>query len=220
MIVSHERRFIVFADPLGAGGNILHGLSPWSDVEIVSERNRTEETPFFHGMSPQEAEWQFDGMGLAFRSYFRISITEHPFTRMARLYDRIAQTDTIWQMRHLTGIGLPDFQSWLRNTQANGIGAGTRNSPRWRQQGAWSAKFWEAGKISHTIRAEAIEEDLSPALAELGIAPSMDAAPVNEWDQNAGMERYSAESASLMMDRYGWDMAQFGYASPRFRNAA
>ncbi|MFT5064685.1 MAG: hypothetical protein ACJAXK_001352 [Yoonia sp.] len=220
MIVSHERRFIVFSDPLGVGEHVLHALSPWADVNIVQERDRSSENPFFYGMSPQEAEWQFDGMGLAFRSYLRVSLTEHPFSRLARLYDRIAQTDTFWQMRHLAGIGLPNFQHWLRHTKADGIGAGSRNSPRWRQQGSWSAKVWEAGKISHTIRTEAIEEDLLPVLVALSIAPSFDIPQTNTWNQDAWLDRYNSDATSLMIDRYGWDMAQFGYVAPRFRHAA
>ena len=220
MIVSHERRFIVFCDPLGAGQTVLHALSPWGDVNVVAERQRSNKNPFFHGMTPQEAEWQFDGMGLAFRSYLRISLTEHPFARLARLYDRIAQTDTLWQMRHLTGIGLPNFQNWLSNTKLDGLGAGSRSSPRWRQHAAWSAKVWEAGKINHTVRAEAIEEDLSPILGELGIAPSLDVSHQTKFAQDAWLARYGAQSTALMMKRYGWDMAQFGYVAPRFRHVA
>ncbi|MFT4742763.1 MAG: hypothetical protein ACI91Z_000737 [Yoonia sp.] len=220
MIVSHERRLIVFADPLGAGDSVLRALSPWGDVEIVKERDRNSANPFFYGMTPQEAEWQFDCMGLAFRSYLRVSMTEHPFSRLTRLYDRIAQTDAIWQMRQMAGIGLPNFQSWLRNTKPDGIGAGTRNSPRWRRHGAWSAKAWEAGKIGHTVRTEAIEEDLSPVLVELGIAPSFNTAHTSMSGQDAWMDRYNTGATSMMIDRYGWDMAQFGYVAPRFRHAA
>ena len=220
MIVSHERQLIVFADPLGTGDSVLRALSPWGDVKVLKERERNNANPFFYGMTPQEAEWQVDGMGLAFRSYLRVSMTEHPFSRLARLYDRIAQTDTIWQMRHMAGIGLPNFQSWLRNTKSNGIGAGTRNSPRWRRHGSWSAKAWEVGKISHTVRTEAIKEDLSPVLVALGIAPSFNTDHASMSDQDTWMERYNTGATSMMIDRYGWDMAQFGYVAPRFRHAA
>ena len=79
MIVSHERQLIVFADPLGTGGSVLRALSPWGDVNVVKEYERNNANPFFHAMTPQEAEWQFDSIGLAFRNYLRVSMTEQPF---------------------------------------------------------------------------------------------------------------------------------------------
>jgi hypothetical protein len=66
LIVSHERQLIIFADPLGTGDSILRVLSPWGNVKVVKERERNNANPFFYGMTPQEAEWQLDGMGLAF----------------------------------------------------------------------------------------------------------------------------------------------------------
>ena len=99
MIVSHEHQLIVFADPLGTEDSGLRALSPWGGVKVVKKYERNNANPFFYGMTPQEAEWQFDCMGLAFRRYLRFSMIEHPFSRLPRLYDRIAQTDAIWQMR-------------------------------------------------------------------------------------------------------------------------
>ena len=136
------------------------------------------------------------------------------------MYDQIAQTDAIWQMQHMAGIRLPNFHSWLRNTKSNGIDAGTRNSPRWRRHGSWSAKAWKAGKISHTVSTEAIEEDLSPVLVALGTAPSFNTDHASMADQDTWMERYNTGATSMMIDRYGWDMAQFNCVAPRFRHAA
>lgn len=220
MIISHHRRFIVFADPLGAGDAILQALAPWRDVDIASVRNANEHSTFYEGMTPQEVVWQFDGMGLAFQSYLRIAVVEHPFSRMARLYERIAQTDALWKIRQMTGLGLPDFETWLRNIHPDGLGAGSRSGPRWRQHAAWSAKNWEAGVINHTVRVEAIEEDLTPVLAELGIAPSLNIEHIQTWGPDDWMDRYSPDATALMMKRYGWDMAQYGYVAPRFRRAA
>ena len=76
------------------------------------------------------------------------------------------------------------------------------------------------GKISHTVRTEAIEEDLSPVLVALGIAPSFNTDHASMSDQDTWMERYNTGATSMMIDRYGWDMAQFGYVAPRFRHAA
>ncbi len=220
MIVSHKCRFILFSDPLGAGANVMHALSPWSDEIIAAGPDNKQDRMFFHGMTLTEAEWAFDASGLAFRSYLRISVTEQPFTRLARLYDRIAQTDIVWQLRHLASVGTPAFDHWLSSTQPNGFGAGNRHSPRWRQLGAWSTKAWESGRIDHTIRVESVEEDLTPILTELGIAPSLDFIQTETLDREGWMKRYSPESTNLMSQRYGWDLAQFGYAAPRFRKVA
>ena len=220
MIVSHKCRFVLFSDPLGAGAQIMRAMVPWSDVAVSDEPDRHQGQIFFKNMTPLEAEWAFDASGLAFRSYLRIAITEHPFTRLARLYDRIAQTDMVWQFRHLAGLGPPAFGHWLRSTRPDGVGAGSRNSPRWRQHGAWSAKTWEDGRIDHTIRVESIEDDLMPILAKLGIAPSLGDLQTETLDREGWMERYTPDAAQLMAQRYAWDLAQYGYAAPRFRKIA
>lgn len=220
MIVSHKCRFVLFADPLGAGAQVMRALSPWADVDVGGHPDRNQGHMFFNNMTPLEAEWAFDASGLAFRSYLRISITEHPFTRLARLYDRIAQTDMMWQLRHLAGLGPPEFGHWLQSTRPDGLGAGNRNSPRWRKHGAWSAKAWESGRIDHTVRVESIEDDLLPVLAELGIAPSLDDIQTEALDREGWMGRYDEQASDLMSQRYSWDLAQYGYAAPRFRKIA
>lgn len=217
MIISHARKFIVFGDPLGAGDEVEAILRPFGDIEICAQPRAT---PFFHGMTPIEAEWAFDAAGLAFNSYLRIAITENPFTRLARLYDRIAQTDTVWQLRHLAGLGPPSFAGWLRSTRTDGRGAGHRNSPRWRQQGAWSCKTWESGRITHMIRAEAVEEDLQAVLSALGIAPGITISTRDALAKEAWMLRYDQQSTDLVARRYAWDLAQYGYSAPRQHKAA
>lgn len=217
MIISHARKFIVFGDPLGAGDAVESILSPFGDVEICAHPHTS---PFFHGMSPVEAEWAFDAAGFAFHSYLRIAITENPYLRLARLYDRIAQTDTVWQLRHLAGIGPPPFSSWLKSTRADGVGGGHRNSPRWRRQGAWSSKIWESGRIDHVIRTEAVEEDMQPILAALGIAPGMTDAKQDLLARDAWLLRYDEKSVELVSRRYAWDLAQYGYSAPRHSKAA
>ncbi len=220
MIVSHERQFILFPDPLGAAAPIVDVMRPWGDMEIARYKSDDPANPYFEGMTPVEAEWAFDADEFAFRNYLRISVTENPFARLARLYDRIAQTDPIWHFRHLTSIGIPSFNQWLAGTCPDGLGAGSRNSPRWRQHGAWSSKYWEAGRITHTIRLEAAEEDLAIVFGQLGIAPSVDLNVRSSSQQAAWLSRYTTESTKLMRQRYGWDLAQYGYSAPRAEKAA
>lgn len=205
MIVSHERRFVFFPDPLGASAHVARALTPWADSvpEPRVEGAKVED------MTPQEAEWAFDSCGLAFRSYLRIAVVEHPFARISRLFDRIRAEDRLWQLRELAGFPPPKFENWLSGIKADGMGAAGRRGPRWRQFGAWSAKRWQSDAISHSVRLEALETDLIPVLGQLGIAPAFDTLDIAE-PPNWG-ERYSAGSCQLMQQRYGWDLAQYDY---------
>ncbi len=220
MIISHSRKFILFTDPLGAGEQVQSLLAPFGDAEIGATPRNRECNPFFHGMTPLEAEWAFDAAGYAFHTYLRLSTIEDPFSRLARLYDRIAQTDTVWQLRHLAGIGAPSFSHWLRSTHADGLGAGHRNSPIWRQRGSWSGKAWECGRINHTIRTEEIEEDIVPVLGALGIAPALEITKQDEMIRDVWRQRYDPHAIEFMAQRYCWDLAQYGYSTPRQRKAA
>ena len=214
MIVSHTRRFVFFPDPLDGSPVLSRGFLPFGDTEVSGFANRHGHLPFACGMSPHEAEWTFDGLGLAYRSYLRIAVVQNPFVRMVRLYNRIAAADPVWLRQFRTGFGGHDFFSWLSATRPNGVGAGGRHSPPWRRYGAWSARHWCGDYISHVIRQEAIEEDLTGVLSILGIAPAFDrdfkrSTTCPDWESY-----YDDRSISLMNDRYGWDIAQYGYRSP------
>lgn len=133
---------------------------------------------------------------------------------MVRLYEKIAATDPFWQARHSAGFGRPDFYRWLRSTRPDGSGAGGKHSAPWRRYGAWSARNWCGGYISHVIRQEAIEEDLTAVLSILGVAPAFDRSLLkpnvcNDWERY-----YDANSIALIHQRYGWDLAQYGYRRP------
>ncbi len=209
MIVSHDKRFIFFPDPLGAGSQVARALLPWAD-DATFVPTHDPDSGFF---TPTEAEWSFDAAGHAFRSYLRIGVVEHPFSRLVRLYDRITQEDMIWKLRAAAGLPRPQMTAWLTGIRPNGRGAAGRRRARWRQFGAWSAKDWMAGRVDHPIRLEHLDEDLTPALSQLGIAPSLGhdnyRAPEN-WQ-----DRFDAEATRIMVRRYGWDLEQYDYAIPR-----
>lgn len=220
MIISHQRRFIFIPDPLATDGLLSETLEPWADQQIDPIYARGGKTPFYKTMTPTEVEWAFDAMGLAFRSYLRITVVQNPFVRLSVLYDRIAHTDAMWQVRQYTGIGLPSFSGWLRSTKPDGNGAGTRTSPSWRRYGAWSAKAWCGPHISHTIRREYTEQDLSLIFGELGIAPALPNALLIPPDPSEHLARYTPASALFVADRYRWDLAQFNYENHMHRAAA
>jgi hypothetical protein len=52
MIISHERRLIIFADPLNAGTGVMRALAPWGDTPVVLAKDRTEDKPFFFWYDP------------------------------------------------------------------------------------------------------------------------------------------------------------------------
>lgn len=197
----------------------MRGLLPLGDTRILPLGERDNDTPFATGMSPTEAEWAFDSAGLAYRSYLRVAVVQNPFIRMARLYEKIAQHDPLWQARERTGFGRRDFGAWLASTRPDGLGAGTKHGPRWRRFGAWSAKHWCGDMVSHVIRQEAIEDDLTTVLSILGVAPGFDhdftrAATPLDW-----RSYYDDRATAIIQDRYGWDLAQYGYATPSRRKA-
>ena len=214
MIVSHERKFILFVDPLGAGQAVADSLSPWVDSDLRGGGK----DHFRPDMSPNEAEWAFDASGLAFRSYARIALVEHPFTRIARLFDRIQTQDRLWRLRQTSGLLPPKFNSWLSSITPNGRGAAGRRGPAWRRFGAWSAKCWMADLINYPIRLEYLEQDLTPVLSELGIAPALDYAPHSVYE--GWEDLFDARATRLMHSRYSWDMAQFDYSFQPVQTAA
>ena len=220
MIISHARRFIVFPDPLGAGQSLMRALAPWNDVEIAQRPRADGRNPFFQTMTPGEVEWAFDALGLAYKNYLSIAVVQHPFSRLSLLYDKIAHQNFFWQMRHLTGVGLPEFNQWLAATRPDGHGAGGPRTPRWQRFGAWSHRELCKDHINLSVRAEALEEDIAPALEQIGIAPSFGEVTDVTPDIDTWVARYNPQSSALMMQRYGWDLAQFGYSAPRLKRAA
>ncbi len=173
MLVSHGCRFVLFSEPMGSCPWVERALTPWLDQKVADCKSTTNNTYFFKGMSPAEAELAFDMSGLAFRSYTRIAIVQNPFTRMEQLYKRIAATDRVWQMRDRVGVGAPEYARWLRSTRPHGNGAGHRGSPRWRRFGSWSVRAWCGDRITHLVRAETAKQDLSAIFSKMGIAPEL-----------------------------------------------
>jgi hypothetical protein len=207
MLVSHRKKFIVFEDPLGACPWIARSLQPWLDQPIMAERVRGAETPFFNGMSPDEAALAFDMQGLVFRDYARIAIIRNPYAKMAQLYYRIAMTDPVWRMRQHLGLHIPKFEHWLRHTRSTGRGAGYPGGTRWRKFGAWSADAWCGDHITHTVRASHAVGDLKEVFAGLGIAPAFGDRRVHELGAQRLSRLYDNESNKLIQKRYQSDLA-------------
>ena len=206
MLVSHRYRFILFLDPLGACPWMAQALLPWIDQPLPPRRGMGSH--FFQGMSPAEAELAFDAAGLAYRNYTRIAIVRNPFTKMAQLYDRIAASDRLWQMRRRVGVSVPEYTRWLASIRPDGNGAAfTSAGPRWRRFGAWSAMNWCQDRVTHVVRAETAEQDLSDIFRDIGVTPSFGARPIDTLRVRQPVSaRYGPEANQLIRERYKWDL--------------
>lgn len=220
MFVSHRHRFIVFTDPLGACPWLASTLEPWLDQAIAPDINHSADTFLFSGMSPKEAELAFDTMGFAFRRYTRIAIVRNPVFKLSELYDRIAATDRIWQLRRRLGAPDPDFSRWLYSVRPDGMGAGHRSSPRWRRFGAWSGKAWCGDYVTHTVRAECAKYDLTKVFSEIGLSPVFSAMANDASKHLPRRDRYDHAAQSVLQDRYAWDIAFYNQHMPNLRLAA
>lgn len=221
MIICHSRRFIFFANPKTGSETMRALLAPYGEETVVPYRERTREHPFYPHMSPIEAEWTFDALGLAFRSYRRITCVRDPYARLVSLYRMIADVDGLWQMRRKVGIGDPGFETWLRSTRPHGRGGGGRAHQRWRRYGTWSAQHWCGDRITDTLRLETLSQDLPKLLNALDIVPPSGALPQrNARDPVDFTQWYTPRSSALVARRYAWDLVQFGYTTPDLQDAA
>ena len=213
MIICHSRRFIVFCNPGTGSAPLMRLLAPWQEEVVVPFAARGRDKPFYHLMSPAEAEWTFDARDLAFRNYRRITLVQNPFTRLQALYLRIADTDPVWAMRRRAGLGQPHFCRWVHATRPDGRGAGGRRADRWRMFGSWSAAAWCDGRVTDVLRTEALARELPPLLAELGLnpgAPDLSAPqPQGHWSST-----YDTATVQTVAARYADDLARFDYDHP------
>ena len=213
MIISHSHKFVLFCNPGTGTAPLLRLLSPWQQEPMMEFAQRSATQPFYHLMSPSEAAWTFDGLGYDFLAYRRITLVRNPFTRLPALYQRIAETDSLWRIRRRTGVGQPAFGRWLNSTRADGSGAGGRAQDRWRRFGTWSLAAWTAGLITDVLRSEALVRDLEPLLATLGLNPGplpiVASEPVATWPV-----AFDNMTLKLMADRYGAEIETYGYSPP------
>jgi hypothetical protein len=219
MIISHSHKFILFCNPGTGTAPLLRLLSPWQQEPIMEFGQRTAAQPFYHLMSPTEAEWAFEALDYDFHDYRRITLVRNPFTRLPALYQRVAETDAIWRIRRKTGLGQPSFGRWLQSTRTDGRGAGGRAQERWRRFGTWSLEAWTAGLVTDVLRAEALPRDLGPLFQDLGLNPGalppVAAEPVATWPVG-----YDDATLALMAERYGAEIETYGYSPPRISAVA
>ena len=103
LIVSYERQLIVFAIHLALGQRFACAIA-LGRRQGREERRTKQRKSVLLRHDPSRSRVAARRYGARFCNYLRVPMTEHPFSRLARLYDRIAQTDAIWQLRHMAGI--------------------------------------------------------------------------------------------------------------------
>lgn len=212
MIVSHRHRFIFFHNPLTASSRLVRYLESWNEEPVVDFRARMPDRPFYHNMSPTEADNAFQRLGWDFLSYRRISCVRSPYTRLPALFGRIQSEDWSWRLRARLGLSTPTFVSWLGQVVPHGRGAGGPPTERWRRFGAWSIEAWCNNRLSHVIPIEKLGQHLPQLLVELGL-PRPGAIP-EVLPELSEVSRLSEAAVRVIAARYSFDISAFGYAPP------
>ncbi|RYG91502.1 hypothetical protein EU803_10450 [Loktanella sp. IMCC34160] len=220
MIICHSRRFIYFSNPFCGSDRVRALLDPWNEEPVVAFEQRIPERPFYTHMSPTEAEWTFDALGLKFNDYDRITNLRSPFDRLPEVYEAVERSDPIWRMRKRSGVGVPTFENWLARTRPNGRGAGGRAHQRWRRFGTWSAEDWCAGRITRVLRCHRMNQDLGALFADLGIAPSKPIPPGCDACTDKGQELLTPRAVAMISERYATEISEYGYQVPDLNIAA
>lgn len=220
MIICHSRRFIYFSNPFCGSSRVRDLLEPWNEEPIVAYDQRIPERPFYTHMSPTEAEWTFDALGLNFGDYRRITSLRSPFDRLPEVYEEIERTDPIWRMRKRSGVGIPTFDNWLARTRPDGRGAGGRPHQRWRRFGTWSAEQWCADRITQVLCCHRMNDDVSSLLKDLGVAPSKPLPPGCDANVEQGHALLTSRSVAMICERYGREIEEYGFKPPDLQIAA
>lgn len=213
MIISHSRRFILFNNPFTGSDGLCRTLEELNEEPVVAFDQRIPERPFYHHMSPREAAWTFDAMGLPFHEYERITLIRNPFLRLPEVYTQIVNQDRLWRLRELSGLGRPSFETWLTRIRTDGRGGGGSSSQRWRRFGTWSVDAWCDGSISAVVDAQEATDRLPEIFGQLGVE-----LPVSPQEKAIGREtgkvNWTESAVELVATSYGADCARYGY-SPR-----
>lgn len=219
MRISHQYKFIFFANPKTGSSSVRQFLNPYTDVKAVKNYlERTPENPFYPHITPQETRALFENFGWDFYSYHRFVFVRNPWARLVSLYEHVMREPTN-QM---------PFAEWLYTIQPTGKGGGGEDHQRWRKYGAYSIEHYikdDKGNIlvDKVIRLEDIQEKLKPFLAALGL-PNVMEAEINHSNKRKKPKHYSSyyteETKAYVRDLYRYDIVNYGYTFEQFRRAS
>ncbi len=210
MRISHQYKFIFFANPKTASSSVRQFLNPYTDVQpVLNYLKRTADNPFYPHITPQETKLIFEKKGWDFNSYTKFVFVRNPWARLVSLYEHIIRNPK----------NKIAFDHWLTTTQPSGIGGGGEDHQRWRKYGAYSIEHYikdNAGNIlvDKVIRLEDIQKELRPFLVALGL-PDVKNAKLNHSNKRKGKQHYSSyyneDTQALVRERYRYDIVNYGY---------
>ena len=219
MIISHRNKFVFFHNPLTGSDPVRRYLESWNEEPIVDFRQRMPNQPFYHNMSPAEAEVAFRNMGWNLRDYATITCVCNPFNRIAALYARIMHRDPKWRLRKYLGLPQIGLTDWLRTIRTDTTGGGGSPALRWRRYGAWTTDNWCAGLVDHVIRSENLPQELPALCHMIGIETPGPSARIRTAPEGPNPALiFDEESVALVEKLYATDLSAFGYSAPELRN--
>lgn len=209
MRLSHQHKFIFFANPKTGSKSMRGLLNPYNEIADRRFLQTTEEEPFYTHMRPIEVREIFAKRGWPFGEYYRFVFVRNPWTRLASVYDMICRADREFNL---------SFAAWLQSIKTSGEGGGGPEWQRWRRYGTYSIESFagdDSGQllVDDIFRLEDIQ--LVPdRLRARGIPiPPGETVP---WLNRAETEQdllrhYTPELVALVRERYAKEIAQFGY---------
>ena len=236
MRISHQYKFIFFANPKTGSESVREILAPYSDIQSVTYATRNIENPFYSHITPQEVKTLFSERGWNFDEYFKFTFVRNPWAKLVSLYEMIYSTKSTNPpskdadlatkaksklrilRKKVVNRNKPDFKTWLSTIETSGIGAGGKESQRWRRYGAYSLDNYIMDDarnvlVDRVIPLERIHCDLVPTLMELGIpeAEKVEIKPVNVRKYQKYTEYYDSETIDRVRQLYRYDIENFGY---------
>lgn len=216
MRISHQYKFIFFANPKTASSSVRQFLNPYTDVQpVLNYLKRTDKNPFYPHITPKETRALFQNFDWDFYSYQRFTFVRNPWARLVSLYEHIMRNPE----------NKMDFKDWLYSTQAYGIGGGGADYQRWRKYGAYSIEHYikdEEGNIlvDKVMRLEDIQKKLRPFLSALGL-PNIEERTLNHSNKREHKKHYSqyydSNTRAYVAENYRYDIINYGYTFEQVR---
>ncbi len=210
MRISHQHRFIFFANPKTGSSSIRQFLNPYSDIVAVKNYlHITDDNPFYPHMPPLEAKPIFEQLGWPFADYLRFVFVRNPWARLVSLYEHIHRLDP----------GAASFEKWLLSIKPFGTGGGGEETARWQRYGAYSIEHFikdDAGNVlvDKVLRLEDIDEQFIPFLRAMNLPINQGASifKKNVRDTNRSYRHYYNDTtAQYVADIYRYDIINYDY---------
>lgn len=214
MRISHQYKFIFFANPKTASSSVRQFLNPYTDVQpVLNYLKRTNENPFYPHITPQETRVLFQDFAWDFYGYQRFTFVRNPWARLVSLYEHVMRNPE----------NKMNFQDWLYSIKPCGTGGGGEDYQRWRKYGAYSIEHYikdSEGNIlvDKVIRLEDIQKDLRPFLSALGL-PDVTKRTLNHSNERKNKKHYSqyynSDTQAYVKANYRYDIINYGYTFKR-----